>query len=383
MKKLSILTSLLLCPISASAMTAFDTRSVGMGGTGVASANFLTSSFHNPALAAKDQENHGFGFILPMVGARVHDGNDTIDKIDTFIDLDDELQFNPNDQQLIEEWRQALRAVDNGTVNVEANVGMAIAIPNSLLSTNFFTKGQLTTIAVVNVDDRDLANNDPSKGDIYSSAQAVGGAVLDVGFTFAREVTLGEHAFLLGISPKFQQIYALNYVESLREMEDGSSFDWEDNYTEKSAFNLDLGVSYDVSERVNVGFSARNLISQELLTNETLGETATFLVEPEYVLGVNYDRNWVRLAADFDLTSKKYLKEFDYKTQYARFGAEFDAWGWAQLRTGYMLSMTDHADDLVSLGLGFRPWGVLGLDIAAQMGSDNNYGVSAQIAFTY
>ncbi|MGF1718795.1 conjugal transfer protein TraF [Vibrio kyushuensis] len=381
MKK-SVFMSLFLVPCSINAMTAFDTRSVGMGGTGVASANFLTSSFHNPALAAKDQQDHGFGFILPMVGARVHDGDDTIDKLDSFIDLDDKLQLNPSDQQLLQEWRQAMRSLDKGVVNVEANVGMAVAIPNSVLSTNFFTKGQVSVVSAIMVDQRDLAAADPTQDELFSSAQSAGGAVLDIGLTFAREIQWGEHAFLLGFSPKFQQIYALNYVESLSDMED-SSFEWDEDYTEKSGFNMDFGLSYDLTEKTNIGFTARNLISHELSTNELYGQSATFLVEPEYVLGINYDRNWVRLAADFDLNSKQYLKEFDYKTQYARFGAELDAWGWAQFRTGYMHSLTDHADDLISVGLGFRPWGVLGLDIAAQAGSDNNYGVSAQLAFTY
>ncbi|MGF1695435.1 conjugal transfer protein TraF [Vibrio lamellibrachiae] len=381
MKK-SVFMSLFLVPCSINAMTAFDTRSVGMGGTGVASANFLTSSFHNPALAAKDQQDHGFGFILPMVGARVHDGDDTIDKLDSFIDLDDKLQLNPSDQQLLQEWRQAMRSLDKGVVNVEANVGMAVAIPNSVLSTNFFTKGQVSVVSAIMVDQRDLAAADPTQDELFSSAQSAGGAVLDIGLTFAREIQWGEHAFLLGFSPKFQQIYALNYVESLSDMED-SSFEWDEDYTEKSGFNMDFGLSYDLTEKTNIGFTARNLISHELRTNELYGQSATFLVEPEYVLGINYDRNWVRLAADFDLNSKQYLKEFDYKTQYARFGAELDAWGWAQFRTGYMHSLTDHADDLISVGLGFRPWGVLGLDIAAQAGSDNNYGVSAQLAFTY
>ncbi|MCK6264602.1 conjugal transfer protein TraF [Vibrio sp. ZSDE26] len=320
--------------------------------------------------------------MLPMVGARVHDGDDTIDKLDSFIDLDDKLQLNPSDQQLLQEWRQAMRSLDKGVVNVEANVGMAVAIPNSVLSTNFFTKGQVSVVSAIMVDQRDLAAADPTQDELFSSAQSAGGAVLDIGLTFAREIQWGEHAFLLGFSPKFQQIYALNYVESLSDMED-SSFEWDEDYTEKSGFNMDFGLSYDLTDKTNIGFTARNLISHELSTNELYGQSATFLVEPEYVLGINYDRNWVRLAADFDLNSKQYLKEFDYKTQYARFGAELDAWGWAQFRTGYMHSLTDHADDLISVGLGFRPWGVLGLDIAAQAGSDNNYGVSAQLAFTY
>ncbi len=61
------------------------------------------------------------------------------------------------------------------------------------------------------------------------------------------------------------------------------------------------------------------------------------------------------------------------------FGAELDAFSWAQLRFGYMHSLTNYADDLATVGLGFKPFGIFGFDLAAQAGKDNNYGASAQL----
>lgn len=368
-------------PLTTNAMTAFDTRSVGMGGTGVASANYLTSSFHNPALSAAYGERDSFGMILPMVGARVHDGDNTIDKLDHFQDLDDNLGSNPSEEAL-EQWRNALRDLDDGTVNAEANLGMVFAIPNRYLSTNFFVKSQVSVIAAFDVDENDLTLDDPSNGELNSRGQAIGGATVDVGFTFGKEFELNDKPLYLGISPKYQRIFAVNYIEAVDDFDD-DDFDWADEYVEKSAFNVDIGAAYQLNDKTMVGLTGRNLIKQTLKANPQQGMNATYIVNPEYVLGVAHNRGWVNLAADVDLNAKKYFKEYSYKTQYARLGVEFDAWGWSQVRMGYMHSMTDYAGDLATLGLGFRPFGLLGIDLGAQVGKDDNYGVSAQMTLTF
>ncbi|MCQ1058723.1 conjugal transfer protein TraF [Photobacterium sp. DNB23_23_1] len=368
-------------PLTTNAMTAFDTRSVGMGGTGVASANYLTSSFHNPALSAAYGEQDSFGMILPMIGARVHDGDSAIDKLDHFQYLDDNLGANPSEEAL-EQWREALRDLDNGTVNAEVNLGMVFAIPNRYLSTNFFVKSQVSVIAAFDIDENDLALNDPSNSELNSRGQAIGGATVDVGFTFGHEFELNEKPLFLGVSPKYQRIYAVNYIESVDDFDD-DDFDWADEYIEKSAFNIDIGAAYQLNDKTMVGLTGRNLIKHTLEANPQHGMDATYIVNPEYVMGIAHDRGWVNLAADVDLNAKKYFKEYGYKTQYARLGAELDAWGWAQVRMGYMHSMTDYADDMATLGLGFRPFGLLGIDLGAQIGKDDNYGVSAQMMLTF
>nr|WP_241902199.1 hypothetical protein [Vibrio breoganii] len=44
-----------------------------------------------------------------------------------------------------------------------------------------------------------------------------------------------------------------------------------------------------------------------------------------------------------------------------------------------MHSMTDYAENMVTAGFEFRPYGVFGFDLAAQYGDDDNYVVSAQL----
>ncbi len=41
--------------------------------------------------------------------------------------------------------------------------------------------------------------------------------------------------------------------------------------------------------------------------------------------------------------------------------------------------MTNYSEDVFTAGIGFRPYGVFGFDISGQFGSDDNYGVSAQL----
>ena len=57
MTKKSLLTIALLASLSAPTFAdSFDSRSLGMGGVGVSSSDYLAAPFHNPALVAKYDE---------------------------------------------------------------------------------------------------------------------------------------------------------------------------------------------------------------------------------------------------------------------------------------------------------------------------------------
>ncbi|MDR9827851.1 conjugal transfer protein TraF [Vibrio sp. FNV 38] len=365
-------------PVMANATV--DSRSFAMGGTGVASASYLTASIHNPALASQYGDSDNFGMILPTFSASVHDSSDMIDTIDRFDDAfmrwEDEI-WAGNPDASPEEWQNILRELQGEVLTAEASTGIVIAIPNKYINTNLFAMLNANVIAVPLVDEKDfdLGINDPD--DLESSVYALGGATLDVGLTFAKQFDWFDKPLHLGISPKMQQMLSLGYGEAINDADD-DDFDFEDANT-NSGFNMDIGAAYELTDKWNLAFSARNLISRELETNEYFGQTSTYIINPEYVFGASYDRGWYTLTSDIDLNSKEYFKEIDYKTQFARFGAEIDAWRWAQLRMGYAYSMTDHADDVVTAGLGLKPFGLFGFDISGSYGKDNNYGISAQM----
>ncbi|WEM45095.1 conjugal transfer protein TraF (plasmid) [Photobacterium sp. DA100] len=360
---------------AAASTTLSDTRSVGMGGAGVASANYLTASFHNPALATQNKNYDRFGMILPVVGGRVYDGNDLHDRVDAFQDLNDQLAGNPD---LQDEWIAALKGLDNERIDGDANIGMVIAIPNRVVSTNFFVSSHVTALVTTDIDENDLNNQEI----VNSSAQGIAGGTVDIGFTFAKEFIFLERDLSLGFSPKFQQILTYNYQDTIDTF-DNDDFDIGSDYVDKSAFNADLGVAYALSRNVMLGASAKNLFSQSLKTNISNGSQATFEVNTQYTAAIAYNHPRFTVAADVDLNSNKPFKEHTYKTQFARVGLEADAWRMAQLRLGYIHSMTDYADDVLTAGIGLKPFGKFGLDIAALYGKDDSYGASAQLVFHF
>ncbi|GAL12872.1 TraF-related protein [Vibrio astriarenae] len=135
-----------------------DTRSFAMGGTGVASATYLTSSIHNPALASQYGDSDNFGMILPTFSARVHDSSDMVDTIDRFDDAFArwEDQINNGIEASPQEWQDILRELQGEVLTAEASTGIIIAIPNKYLSTNFFALLNANVIGVPLVDERDF-----------------------------------------------------------------------------------------------------------------------------------------------------------------------------------------------------------------------------------
>lgn len=369
-------------PSLAMAASMADARSMGMAGTGVANATYLSSSFHNPALAAKYKENDDFGIILPTFGVRAHDANSLNTKVSDFDQLTKDFENNPSDKGIKDKWVSALEDMDDSTVNSDIMVGGAIAIPNKYLATNAFVQGRITMLGATNIDSNDL-NYDPSQpnAQLNSSAQLVAAGTVDVGLTLAREIDLAGRKLQVGISPKYQTLVAVNYKNKLDDFSE--DFDLEEDLQTESGFNIDAGIAYNMLDNVTFGLSARNLISNELETNKSGGESVTYLVDPEYAMGLAYSNNFVSLAVDVDLNERKLLKEFDYAEQFTRIGAEFDAWGWSQVRVGYTVSMTEYQEDVITAGLGLKPFGLFGLDIAGQYGKDDNYGVSAQVVMNF
>ncbi|WP_087020679.1 conjugal transfer protein TraF [Thaumasiovibrio subtropicus] len=383
--------------------TLADARGVGMGRVGVASGDYLSASMYNPALAANyDRDRDNFGMLFPSVRVSAHDGDDLYNKTDHFIEISDQIDDvlsagGEVSAELSDNWQQALRELDNSKGMVDAAVGMVIAIPNRYLSVSFFTQAEMATVATANVDarDYDIDFNQPCKeprsycdvtSRMHSTVQGVGAAVGDVGFTFATDYLLqvGEQDYRvnLGISPKYQHLMAINYHTKAADFDD-DEFEFGDEYTEKGAFNVDVGMTIQPTAQTTVGFVARNLIKQSLQTNfSQVGSVDVMVVEPTYVVGASYQNAWLTTALDIDLNSKRYFKGMDYKTQFTRLGVEVDAWRWAQLRLGYQHSMTSNADDVYSLGLGFTPFGRFGLDVSAEYSGDNRYGAAAQFIFT-
>ncbi|MBD8513395.1 conjugal transfer protein TraF [Photobacterium sp. CAU 1568] len=403
---LAVATALSVSTFSAqAAVNGADARSVAMGGTGVASASYLTASFYNPALVAHYNKTDDFGVLLPAVGVSIHDPDELNQKVEDFQDVNDELEMaidnsggSPVSDSLVNEWKAALMAMDEGKLKADISIGAAVAVPNRYLSMSLFTQAQIVSLAQANIDPDDLAgvdgSNPPDLDNLQSDVLGIAGGIVDVGLTMGKSfelptVSLPEQKVSVGISPKIQQLIAVSFQNTVSQF-DNSDFEFENEYQDDTAFNLDIGLAYQPIPTITLGFSGRNLFKQELETNtpeSPAGQpgkftSKTLLVEPKYTLGAAYSNSWFTAAADVDLTEQKYFKEFDLATQYARLGMELNGWDWVQFRAGYSLSLTDSAEDTMSAGIGLSPFGVVAVDLALQYGQDNNYGAALQFGFT-
>ncbi|ELP5901950.1 conjugal transfer protein TraF [Vibrio vulnificus] len=381
MNKISLALAVLPQTLAA-AGTATDSRSSGMGGTGVASASYLSAPFSNPALVAS-QDNDDFGIILATVGANVSDKQSIYNKLDSFQDISDSfLSGGIADPSDIERWRNALRDLEGGQVTGEVHFGSSMAIPNKYVSANLFTSANFKVLGVTHIDQDDLAITDPSTEAMKSTVQVVISGTSDIGITLAKDFSIAGKSVKVGISPKYQTLMSLTHQSSVASFDD-DDYNFQDNHGMASKFNIDAGIAYSISESVVLGLSGKNLISHSLESNVSQGRVATLEVDPAYVTGLAYSNEWFTAALDVDLNAIKPLKEFDYEEQFTRVGIEIDAWGWSQIRAGYIHSMTDYQDDLVTAGIGLKPFGLFGLDVAAQYGKDDNYGVNAQLVMHF
>ncbi|STK06534.1 putative plasmid transfer protein [Escherichia coli] len=130
------------------------------------------------------------------------------------------------------------------------------------------------------------------------------------------------------------------------------------------------------------GLVAQNLIPRSIETKEVHGVTETFRIRPQVTTGVSWHNDMFTTALDVDLTPASGFTS-DSKRQFAAVGAEFNAWKWAQLRTGYRQNLVSNNGSAFTAGIGLSPFDVIHIDVAGLVGTDNNYGAIAQLQFTF
>ncbi|OOE88040.1 conjugal transfer protein TraF [Salinivibrio sharmensis] len=367
---------LALATCSASVMAATnptDARGNAMGGVGVASGDYLSAGFHNPALAALDPES-AFGVLVPYLGAEVRDPDELVDGLGDVADA-----YDTNDANQIE---QSLRAVQGDKAYLDAGIGAAVGIPTGSVSATLYTLGLIEGAVLPDIDPSDFGLTSKPN----SNATIIAAGISELGVALATNLELAGQRVAVGLTPKLQRFNTYNYGVSV---DDYDTDDWNDSrYREEdNTFNIDVGAVWQTGP-YRVGLAGKNLISNDVdtVTSSTTGHSFTYEVGPQFTLGSAFVSDFVTLAADLDLNKKKGFKgslDVDDDTQFFRVGAEFDAFGHAQLRTGYRADLEDNVDNAFTLGLGLSPFGVANFDIAASIIDSNSYGGSAQLAFTF
>ncbi|WP_114732686.1 conjugal transfer protein TraF [Vibrio cholerae] len=358
-----------------------DARGAGMGNTGVSTADYLLAPYYNPALTAVYRKNDSFGILLPSIGLRAEDKDESLKTIDDLQDSIEQFEragVGAATQENVDQLNRYLdQLADDKPLAVTAGIGIAVALPLDSVSLNFFTRGYAEVIAKANV----AAKSGNSANEVktrYESSDVdlTAFGYTEVGLAVGKQVVLGGQTIALGVTPKVQQLRTYQDNASVK------SFDLDDydkSEVKDNAFNLDMGAVWLI-DQYRVGIVAKDLFAKDI---QTQNRNNTYKLDTQIVVSGSYVSDFFIAAVDLDLTKQRRFNGDNDDTQFMRFGVEGNAWGWAQLRAGYEVDLQNSLDNSVSVGLGVSPWDVVSLDLAGSYAGDNQFGLSANLAFTF
>jgi hypothetical protein len=154
--------------------SSYDTRSLGMGGVGVAVGNPGTAPLFNPALLSIAGPNDDFSLLLPAIGIRVADPDklaDSIDKFQAAMSVDNltasanalntaitTATTTPNSANIaaiaapasststnLQTLSTQLATLSNKPITIDGGVSTVIAIPSEKLGVAFYASGSVAT----------------------------------------------------------------------------------------------------------------------------------------------------------------------------------------------------------------------------------------------
>jgi hypothetical protein len=413
----------------------FDTRSMAMGGAGVALGEADAAPLFNPALLSVSKEKDDFSILLPAVGIRVADPDKLLDSVDSFQKQDSIGQLNNAIANLntaiasgipanvtaaatalsgnITNLSAQLTTLSNKPIAVDGGMATVIAIPNKKFGVAFYANAAVATGGLFKYSDAatltapgtglaDLSLScaaDPTvnaaacntlaafnTNNLTSGINFKGVALGEMGFSLSRVFSIAEHDLALGITPKIvkaQLFDAQIQVNSSNQ----TNVTGADYLAEYSYVNFDLGAAKNYSNGWRTGFVIKNIIPQTLdfkraptpgATPVATGEQLS--LKPQARFGVSHANTWSTVALDIDLTRND-PAGFENSTQYVALGGELNAFDWAQLRAGYRVDMVNSARNVTSIGLGFSPFGVHA-DFAVA-GNASEIGASFQLGFRF
>ena len=405
---LSFLT-LALGAVSSAAMAvpyAFEARQEAMGGTGVASARYLSAPLYNPARLAFAKADDDVGILLPVVGAEVYDKDDLSGQVDDLSDSYDAYQnaYDAYQANPSADNAAALQAANSKAIGeltdlsgdsgyARAGAGLVVAMPFDALSVAVMANGYADVQAFADINANDLTGLLPTdESQVQSRAIAMGAGVSEFGVTLAKSFDADGMRWSIGVTPKAQELQVLNYVASAVDSDFGDITD--DQYqSSENGFNLDAGVAASWENGWDAGLAIKNLVKRDLDAPLTNGVQATYELSTVPTAGVSYRWGQLLFNADADLLAQKRIT--DLSGTYASFnageddlqmmalGAEWDLWQWAQLRAGYRHDLKDNLDDSLSAGFGISPGDLFHLDLAGTYAGNNQFGGAIQTSFTF
>ncbi|WP_312214152.1 conjugal transfer protein TraF [Pseudescherichia sp.] len=403
-----------------------EARSDAMGGTGVASASYGSGVLINPALLAKAKPEDNVTVILPSVRAQISDKDnlqdeidDISDKVDYYDNVIDNLtlaQFIADRPGVINQVRGAatdladeLEFLDGKTARANAGAGIAVSIPNDVLSFAFVAKAYAHARVSSNVDQQDIdylrgdqilvdagltalgSNSDIITRNLNSTASGRAAIVSDYGVAVARQFQFGDVPVSIGVTPKLQKTWLFNYTTSIYDY-DSSDFNSSRYRNDDTGFNVDAGIAADFGDNWTVGLSGQNLISRDIdtkdiqirngRTQEVRSYKDTYQISPVVTAGLAWHTDLVTLSADGDLTETKGFKS-EEASQYVGVGAEVRPLDWLAVRAGYRADVKGDDSNVATAGIGFAPFNRVHVDLMGLYGEDETWGAGAQLSLTF
>lgn len=428
---------------SAAPFNSFDPRSMAMGGAGVAVANTASAPFFNPSLLSVKRKDEHFAIELPIVGARLYDPEDSVDKVDTiqndYIDpitsVVNGINTTPSNAQrdqlvnLSSGLNSELNTLNEAPLQGELGAAMVVGIPNDNfgIAVTASAWGALGGIAhyrdyayldgfntsIAGIDFDTPSNNTTSQLDAASqyltyttdgSGNVTGITLIDptnnlqstvdirgvllreVSLSVSHEFSLDGHSFAVGVTPKLVTATVYDYQATVdnADSNDVNNSDYSEEYKN---VNFDLGLAKNYNNGWRTGLVVKNIIKQSYDTYRL--NTATGLKEktgntvelkPQVRVGVSHQTDFYTLALDADLTTNDPVS-FDEKSRYVSLGGEINLVNWAQLRAGYRVNTAESGRNIPSIGLGLSPLGIH-FDLAVARNADE-IAASAQFGFRF
>jgi hypothetical protein len=275
--------------------------------------------------------------------------------------------------------------VENNDIPTQAQLNPIVASVDTVA--NYTSPDTVDTAAGdIRIFENGALSTQAEDAELNSQIEVIAVAVAELGLSLSREFDIQGEKIAIGITPKLQKVSTFHYVSELDNEEDIETDDIEDSQEDSSKVNLDIGASYRFGAENNwtVGLVAKNLLGGDFDVADaeikgsapadcdnnpaTPNEVCTLeggkvSLNPQYRAGLAYSSDWINVAADLDLVENDPIA-FENPTQYASIGAELDVFSTLQLRAGYRTNLSVSNAEVVSVGLGFSPFGIH-IDIAA------------------
>jgi len=361
LRALSLMSLLSLCFASvlhAQPFTTFDARSMGMGGSSVASSKLANAAYSNPAMVSQPVGDDNFQLLLPIIGFNAADSQGLLDDIDAF--------------------NKAFDAADAVTATsiLAQSLGKPLTIHAYGGGALGFAVGKFSMVFLYNKQYLFDLRTKQNASFLDAELQARGIEFTEVGV--AIPLYTGDN-IKFGITPKIVNVNSYDYLELLIDVAGNSSLVSRNSgkVSHGSNINIDLGSAYDFKNGFVAGVVLRNLNSKEFTTK--LGNKIKLASLTR--VGFAYNGDLFSIAADMDLNENTAIA-FAEKNKFITIGVELNLFDWVAIRVGHQENTASKTNQSMnSLGLGFTPFGI-GLDVAI-MKNEHALSGAAQLSFSF